>query len=106
MMMMMMVAMLVNFCDDDCCLVLKVLLVKEVMSCDVSPVAMFFKCHDHKDNQCHLIIKTNAADDDPWYSALSAAFKKHNLEVEILLSILVDVFTRLLDIGFILQHGE
>ena len=24
---------------------------------------------------------TNAADDDPWYSALSAAFKKHNLEV-------------------------
>ena len=24
---------------------------------------------------------TFAADDDPWYSALSAAFKKHNLEV-------------------------
>ncbi len=24
---------------------------------------------------------TNPADDDPWYSALSAAFKKHKLEV-------------------------
>ena len=41
MMMMVMVAMLVNFCDDDCCLVMKVILVKEVMSCDISPVAMF-----------------------------------------------------------------
>ena len=27
--------------DDDCDLVMKVILVKEVMSCDVSPVAMF-----------------------------------------------------------------
>ena len=39
----MMMMVLVNFCDDDCCLVLKVILVKEVMSCDVSPVAMFLK---------------------------------------------------------------
>ena len=31
-----------NVCDDDCYLVMKVILVKEVMSCDVSPVAMFF----------------------------------------------------------------
>ena len=28
-------------CDDDCDLVMKFILVKEVMSCDVSPVAMF-----------------------------------------------------------------
>ena len=28
-------------CEDDCYLVMKVILVKEVMSCDVSPVAMF-----------------------------------------------------------------
>ena len=43
-MMMVMVTMMVNVCDDDCCqcLVMKVILVKEVMSCDVSPVAMFF----------------------------------------------------------------
>ena len=40
-MMMMMVTMMVNVCDDDCYLVMKVILVKEVMSCDVSPVAMF-----------------------------------------------------------------
>ena len=38
---MMMVTMKVNVCDDDCYLVMKVILVKEVMSCDVSPVAMF-----------------------------------------------------------------
>ena len=31
----------VNVCADDCYLVMKVLLVKEVMPCDVSPVAMF-----------------------------------------------------------------
>ena len=42
MMMMMMVTMMVNVCDDDCYLVMKVILVKEVMSCDISPVAMFF----------------------------------------------------------------
>ena len=42
MMMMVMVTMMVNVCDDDCCLVMKVILVKEVMPCDVSPVAMFF----------------------------------------------------------------
>ena len=41
MMIMVMVTMMVNVCDDDCYLVMKVLLVKEVMSCDVSPVAMF-----------------------------------------------------------------
>ena len=41
MMMMVMVTMMVNICDDDCDLVMKVILVKEVMSCDVSPVAMF-----------------------------------------------------------------
>ena len=39
--MMVMVTMMVNVCDDDCYLVIKVILVKEVMSCDVSPVAMF-----------------------------------------------------------------
>jgi len=33
--------MMVNICDDDCYLVMKVILVKEVMSCDVSPVKMF-----------------------------------------------------------------
>ena len=32
---------LMDVCDDDCCLVMKVILVKEVISCDVSPVAMF-----------------------------------------------------------------
>ena len=42
MMMMVMVTNTVNFCDDDCYLVMKVTLVKEVMSCDVSPVAMLF----------------------------------------------------------------
>ena len=40
-MMMVMVTMMVNVCDDDCYLVMKVILVKEVMSCDVLPVAMF-----------------------------------------------------------------
>ena len=40
-MMLVMVTMKVNVCDDDCYLVMKVILVKEVMSCDVSPVAMF-----------------------------------------------------------------
>ena len=38
---MVIVTMMVNVCDDDCYLVMKVILVKEVMSCDVSPVAMF-----------------------------------------------------------------
>ena len=42
-MMMVMVTMMVNICDDDCDLVIKVISVKEVMSCDVSPVAMFLK---------------------------------------------------------------
>ena len=41
MMMMVMVTMIVNVCDDDCYLMLTVILVNEVMSCDVSPVAMF-----------------------------------------------------------------
>ena len=41
MMMVVMVTMMVNVCDDDCYLVMKIILVKEVMSCDVSPVAMF-----------------------------------------------------------------
>ena len=41
MMVMVMVTMMVNVCDDDCYLVMKVTLVKEVMPCDVSPVAMF-----------------------------------------------------------------
>ena len=40
--MMMMVTMMVNVCDDDCYLVMKVILVKEVVSRDVLPVAMFF----------------------------------------------------------------
>ena len=42
MMMMVMVTIMVNICDGDCYLVMKVILVKEVMSCDVSPVAMFY----------------------------------------------------------------
>ena len=41
MMMIVMVTLMVNICDDDCDLVMKVILVKEVMSCDVLPVAMF-----------------------------------------------------------------
>ena len=42
MMMMVMVTMMVNVCDDDdCYLVMKVILVKEAMSCDVSPLAIF-----------------------------------------------------------------
>ena len=41
MMMMVMVTMMVNVCDYDCYLVVKVIIVKEVMSCDVSPLAMF-----------------------------------------------------------------
>ena len=41
MMMMVMVTMMMNVCDDDCYLVMKVIFVKEVISCDVSPVAMF-----------------------------------------------------------------
>ena len=43
-MMMVMVTIMVNICDGDCYLVMKVILVKEVMSCDVSPVAMFSLC--------------------------------------------------------------
>ena len=39
--MMMMVMVTMNICDDDCDLVMKVIFVKEVMSCDVSSVAMF-----------------------------------------------------------------
>ena len=41
----MMIMMKVDDDDDDgCCqcIVMKVILVKEVMSCDISPVAMFF----------------------------------------------------------------
>ena len=45
MMMMEMVSMMANVCDDDCYLVMKVILLKEVMSCDVSPVAMFLLGH-------------------------------------------------------------
>ena len=41
MMIIVMVTIMVNICDGDCYLVMKVILVKEVMSCDVSPVAMF-----------------------------------------------------------------
>ena len=47
MMVMVMVTMMVNVCDDDCYLVMKVTLVKEVMSCDVSPVAMFIFMLEH-----------------------------------------------------------
>ena len=47
MMMMMMVTMMVNICDDDCDLVIKVVSVKEVMSCDVLPVAIFFLTVTH-----------------------------------------------------------
>ena len=52
-MMMVMVTIIVNICDDDCDLVIKVISVKEVMSCDVSPVAMFFimDC-----NFCHWAV--------------------------------------------------
>ena len=41
MMMMVMVTIMGNICDGDCYLVMKVILINEVMSCDVSPVAMF-----------------------------------------------------------------
>ena len=41
MMMMVMVTRMVNVCDDDHYLVMKVILAKEQLSCDVSPVAMF-----------------------------------------------------------------
>ena len=41
MVVMVMLTLMVNACGDDCYLVMKVMLVKEVMSCDVSPVAMF-----------------------------------------------------------------
>ena len=41
MMIMVMVTIMVNICDDDCYLVMKAILVKEVMPCEVSPVAMF-----------------------------------------------------------------
>ena len=44
MMVMVMVTIMVNICDEDCDLVMKVISVKEVMSCDVSPVAMFLRC--------------------------------------------------------------
>ena len=37
----MMLMVMVNVCDDDCYLMMKVILVKEVMSCDVSPVVRF-----------------------------------------------------------------
>ena len=47
MMMMMMVTMKVNVCDDDGYLVMKVILVKEVISCDVSPAEMFFFSNHH-----------------------------------------------------------
>ena len=40
MMMMVMVTIMVNICDDDCYLEMKFILVKEVMTCDLSPVAM------------------------------------------------------------------
>ena len=42
-MMMMMMTMMVNVYDDNCYLFMKVISVKEVMYCDVSPVAMFGK---------------------------------------------------------------
>ena len=45
MMVMVMVTMLVNICDDDCDPVMKVILVKELMSCDVSLVAMFLQTY-------------------------------------------------------------
>ena len=43
MMMMVMVTIMVNISDEDCDLVMKVILIKEVMSCDVSSVAMFLR---------------------------------------------------------------
>ena len=45
MIMMMMMMMKVN--DDDGYLVMKVILVKEVISCDVSPAEMFFFSNHH-----------------------------------------------------------
>ena len=58
MMMMVMVTMMMNVCDDDCYLVMKVILLKEVMSCDVSPMAMFYM---PKLSWAYLILVTNAA---------------------------------------------
>ena len=58
MMMMVMVRMMVKVCDDDCCLVMKVILVKEVMSCDASPVAMFLFCNFFQ-RACSTVIRYN-----------------------------------------------
>ena len=44
MMMMMMMTMMVNVCDDDCISSDESYIVKEGISCDVSPVAMIFHC--------------------------------------------------------------
>ena len=53
-----------------------------------------------------LIMKTNAADDDPWYSALSAAFKKHNLEVaDDSVKFLLNYFNKMVNISRNLNSG-
>ena len=40
-----MMMMMVNVCDDDCYLVMKVIFVKEVMSCDVSPASNVYRVY-------------------------------------------------------------
>ena len=46
--------MMVNVLDDDCYLMMKVILVKEVMSCDISPMDMFSIKREYKEtvSQC------------------------------------------------------
>ena len=63
---MVMVTMMVNVCGDDCYLVMKVILVKEVMPCDVSPVAMFFRgtifeCHAMRGEAVNSITITRVS---------------------------------------------
>ena len=47
---------MIKFDDDVGYLVMKVMIVKEVMTCDVSPVAMFFFCAGDSHN---LYTKSN-----------------------------------------------
>ena len=67
MMMMVMVTMMVNVCDNDCYLMMKVILVKEVMSCDVSPVAMFLPHHSEQDIYQRSVIFQNRRQSENLY---------------------------------------
>ena len=56
MMMMMMMMIMVKVYYVDCSLAMKVMFVKEVISCDVSPVAMFFYVSDQGLADIHLLM--------------------------------------------------